>query len=480
MSAGMERELPVSHEAECNVIGGLLLAPEALVRLADWLRAEHFMDRRHRAIFEVISQFAADEKTIDPVIIAEWAEGNAEGQEGRDLAVYVMQLSATVYSAANIVAYAEIVAEQARLRAVIDTAHRLSDAAFNPQGRRADEIAMQASTELLSLSNGAKARGPRSLREIGLRWFDDLQERYADGGGIRGLATPWTRLNSLTMGFNPGDLVIVAGRPSMGKSALAVNLATSAALREKRVLFFNLEMTGESIFSRCVASIGNVPLQWLRAGGKGGDVDYWPAVTAAVSALRSAPLVIDDTPGLTAQQIVSRAKREHLRGALDLVIVDHLHLVKLGKGDTVRELQEVTGAFKALAKSLGCPVVVLSQLNRSLEGRADKHPQMSDLRESGAIEQDADLILFLYRDDYYAEREERPSQFPGWVELVVAKQREGETGKVWLRNALAEGRLDDYDGPAPDRVSVQAEPRPRRMVNRHAMAQRDRAAGGDA
>lgn len=471
----LQRELPSAIDAEYAVAGAAVIAPEAMAEVGDWIGPEHFQHTGLRAIFAAAREFAGRGEPFDATTAIEHFEGLGE----RETALLVFDLNRNTWTAANVTAYAEIVVEKARLRSLIEEGQKLIDAGFAPQGRRADDLAMETSTALLNLSGGARARGPRSLREIGLRWFDDLQERYLSGGGIRGLATPWGKLNALTLGLNAGDLVIAAGRPSMGKSALAVNMGTSAALRGKRVMFFNLEMTGESIFTRCVASVGNVPLEWLRAGGTGGDVDYWPAVTAAVSALRDAPLIIDDTPGLAAQQIVSRAKREHLRGALDLVIVDHLHLVKLGKGDTVRELQEATGAFKALAKSLGCPVVVLSQLNRSLESRADKHPQLADLRESGAIEQDADLIVFLYRDDYYAEREERPSRFPGWVELVVAKQREGRTGRVWLRDDLAHAVLEDYDGPAPDAMQPIAEPRPRRMPSRMQPIRRDRAVGDD-
>lgn len=468
----MSRDLPTAIDAEQSVLGGLMLSNSSMAKLGDWLKPEHFFRDDHRAIFEVMVEASEAERPFDAVTLGEWFAANGATDEERNRIVYLLDLTSTTGSAANIVAYAEIVAERAHLRTLIDAGTALASAAFNPQGKRADELALEASQTLLGMSGSARARGPRSLREIGLRWYEELQERYNAGGGIRGIATPWGKLNAITMGLNAGDLVIVAGRPSMGKSALAVNLATSVTLRGKRAMFFNLEMTGESIFTRGIASVGNVPLSWLRAGGKGGDVDYWPATTAAFKALKDAPLIVDDTAGLTVQQIVSRAKREHLRGALDLVIIDHLHLIRLGKGDTVRELQEVTSACKALGKSLGCPVVMLSQLNRSLESRGDKHPQMSDLRESGAIEQDADLILFLYRDDYYAEREERTSAYPGWVELVVAKQREGETGKIWLRNDLAHARLDDYDGPAPDKSVSMAETKPRRMVNRLEIAKR--------
>lgn len=463
MSARQLRTPPQAVEAERNVLGALMLVNEALPRVADWLRADDFYRQDHAAIYAAMLDFAGKGEAFDSVTLGE----HFEGDDGSVEPAYLVELVQATASAANVEAYAEIVREKAQLRRLIGAGTDLVNGAFQPSGRQSGELAMEASSILLAMSDGGRRSGPKAAREVVARWFDDLTRRHESGDGMVGMLTPWTGLNRATLGLCAGDLIVAAGRPSMGKSALAVNLATSAALRGQRVLFFNLEMTDVSILNRCIASVMEIPLRWLRAGGQGAgdESDYWPRATEGVRRLRDAPLLIDDTSNLTTHQIVARAKREHLRAPLGLVIVDHLHLVKLGKGETHRELGDATAALKGLAKALGCPVVLLSQLNRGLEGRPNKRPQMQDLRESGAIEQDADLILFLYRDDYYAEREGRESDYPGWVELSIAKQREGEAGHtVWLRDRLAFGLLEDHDGPAPVRQAAQAQPM--RMMTR--------------
>jgi replicative DNA helicase len=289
-----------------------------------------------------------------------------------------------------------------------------------------------------------------------------LNRRYYDGVKLQGLPTPWAEFNSLTSGLKAGELIVVAGRPSMGKSAFAVNIATANALGGKRVLFFNLEMTAVSIYNRAVASIGDVPLCWLRSPCESADSDeYFTRASSVVRQMNESGLKIDDTPGLTHRQIIARAEIENRNGKIDMVIIDHLHIMPLpGKTRETVEIGEITRDLKGLAKKLGCPVVLLAQLNRSLETRANKRPVMADLRESGTIEQDADLVVMLYRDDYYAKQEGRASEHPRMVEIIVAKQREGETGKVWAREALDYARLEDYDGPTPT-ASIAPSPKKR-------------------
>ena len=446
---------PQSVDAEQSVLGGLMLRPDALPQIADWIKPEDFYRRDHQLIYQAILDCAEVDQPADAVTLGEWFADRGESELVQNGA-YLIQLASTTPSAANIVAYAEIVREKAQLRSLIGLGTDLVNGGFQPEGRKSGEIALEASAKIMDMTGGARPRGAKSMRDIGARWFDDLQSRYESGGGMVGLGTPYAKLNRITKGLCPGDLVILAGRPGMGKSATAIGLTTSAALGSgKRVMFFNLEMTDVSIFNRCMASVANIPLAWLRNGGKTEDdgEDYWPQVTQGVRLLRDAPIVIDDTPGLAAQQIVARAKREHIRAPLGMIVVDHLHLMKLsGKDNATREIGDATAALKGLGKALGCPVVLLSQLNRGLEARQNKRPQMQDLRESGAIEQDADLILFLYRDDYYAEREDRESEYPGMVEMFVAKQREGAAGDtIWMRDELAYGRLADQDGPDPQR-----------------------------
>lgn len=471
--------MPCAISAEQSVLGGVMLVNESLAKVSGWLKPEDFYRADHRLIFQTMLELAETSTPLDVVTLGEWFEANglAEQVAGGS---YLIELASTTPSAANVEAYAEIVKEQSQLRQLVESGTKLVNNALAPSGRRADELALEVSSNLLTMTGGTKRRGAKGMREVGARWFDELQKRHERGGGLLGVATPWAKFNRVTMGLCAGDLVIVCGRPSMGKSAVAVGLATSASLRGLRTLFFNLEMTDTSIFNRCVASVMGVPLKWLRAGGMDDDLsaeendELWGKVAAGVSRFRDAPLLIDDRPGLTAAQIVACSKREHLRQKLDMILIDHLHLVKLGSGETHRELGDATAAFKALGKSLGCPVVVLSQLNRGLESRQNKRPQMQDLRESGAIEQDADLIVSVYRDDYYAEREDRVSEYPKMVELGIMKQREGEAGTtIWLRDRLDIGLLEDYDGDEPRRQA-----REEKVIRMRTRGDgRDRAAG---
>lgn len=468
---------PHATEAEQAVLAGLMLDNTAIAKVQDWLALDDFYRADHRLIYAGILALAEKREPFDALTVGEWIEG--QGQSDMvDGGAYLIELYKGFASVANILAYAEIVREKAAQRALITLGWELADAGFNPAGRESREIVAEAQRSIIALSDNRRIGGAKGMKEIGRSWFAEMQRRYEDKGGLLGLPTPWARFNSMTSGLQAGQLVIVAGRPSMGKSAWAVNVATANALSGKRVLFMNLEMTDVSIYNRAVAAIGDVPLEWLRAP-KGPDLEtenkYWSRIESSVATLSRADLLIDDSPGLRREQIIARARREHLRKPMDLLIVDHLHLIPLpGKTRETVEIGEITRDLKGLAKEFGIPVILLSQLNRSLEARAgSKRPVMSDLRESGNIEQDADLIVFLYRDDYYAAREERTSDYPGKVEIIVAKQREGETGKVWTEDKLAYGRIDDHDGE----VST---PAPTQKRNTRGMRGMDRSAGSDA
>ena len=442
---------PHSIEAEQAVLGGLMLSSTAWAQVADRLTEEDFYRRDHRLIFRAIGNLAEKGEPCDAITLGEWfeAQGLAEQMGGIG---YVIELASTTPSAANVAAYADIVREKATLRHLIDVASTLARDAAKPEGAASSDIAARAFQSLLELGGRQAPRAARTLRQVAPTWLDDLARRYESQGGLVGHSTPWSKLDAVTLGLAAGELIVVAARPGMGKSALAVNLATHLALTGRRTLLFSLEMTAEAIFSRAVSALGEVPLKFLRApNAQPGTDEWWSASTAAASRLTESPLTIDDSPGLTADGIVARVKREHLRQPINgAILIDHLHLLRL-KGDNVaREIGAVTAAFKGLAKELGVPVIVLSQLNRSVEARANKRPAISDLRESGSIEQDADQIWFLYRDDYYAQQEGRSSNSQGLVELIVAKNREGEAGlTVWLQNALAYGRLDPFDGSPP-------------------------------
>lgn len=438
------RSLPAAIDAERSVLGSLMLDNASLPKVSDWLKPEDFLRAEHQAIYTVILSLAGASQPFDHLTVGDSLDP--------DTAAEVLSLATDAFSAANVVAYAEIVKSKATQRRLIEIGSRIADSGFNPEGRDLSEIVSEATMELAELPS-IKRGSLKAAKVVGKAWFEELKRRFEQDGELIGLATPWSGFNKKTNGLQDGHLVIVAGRPSMGKSAWAVNVATSAALRKKRVLFFNLEMTDTSIFNRAVSSICDVPLTWLQKPGSDADT-YWARVTKAASELNESGLLIDDTPGLSWTQVVARCRRERMRGEVSLVIVDHLHLMPLpGKTRETVEIGHITAAFKKLAKELGCPVVLLSQLNRSLETRSNRRPAMSDLRESGNIEQDADLIVFLYRDDYYAAREGKKSPLDGFVEMIIAKQREGETGTAWGRNELAFGRIADYEGEEPT-VSV--------------------------
>lgn len=439
------RSLPVAMDAERYVLAALMLANDRLAEIADWLKPDDFLRSTHRAIYGAVLVLAAERKPFDAVTVIDALEQEPEAAQE------VMEIACDAFSAVNVVAYAEIVKSKATQRRLIEVGQQVVDAGFNPEGRDVSEIVSDA-TMALSELQGVRRGSLKPAKVVGKRWFEELQRRHEMGGDLIGLPTPWMGFNRMTNGLKDGELIVVAGRPSMGKSAWGVNVATSAALRNKRVLFFNLEMTDTSIFNRAVASLASVPLHWLhRPNDAAGDGElYWARAGRAAGDLNNSGLLIDDTAGLSAPQIVSRCRRERMRGEVGLVIIDHLHLMPLpGKTRETVEIGHVTASLKKLAKELNCPVVLLSQLNRSLEGRVNKRPQMSDLRESGNIEQDADLIVFIYRDDYYAAREGVKSPLDGYVEMIIAKQREGETGTAWGRNELAYGRIGDHDGDGP-------------------------------
>jgi replicative DNA helicase len=451
MSADSLRMPPQSVEAEQHVLGALMIRPEALHKLVDWLAPEDFYRRDHQLIYRAICNLTERKIPADALTVGEWFE--SQGLGAQVPGGYLIDLASNTHSAANVVAYAEIVTDKAKLRKLVEVGTGIVNDGFQPEGRDTAQLVASAQQAITQLAGNPRIGGVKTMRDIGARWYDELLRRYENRGALIGLPTPWAEFNRRTSGLQPGNLVVLAARPSMGKSAWAVNVSTANAIRGKRVLFFNLEMTDVSIYNRAIASLENVPLAWLRSPDDEGD--HFAQVTAAVSQLKGASLLIDDTPGLRIEQIIARARREHMRAPLDMLIVDHLHLIPLpGKTRETVEIGAITAALKSLAKELAIPVVLLAQLNRSVESRPNKRPVMSDLRESGNIEQDADLIVFLYRDDYYAARDERPSEHPGAVEMIIAKQREGEAGKVWARDALAFGRIDDHDGPPP-----QAEPR---------------------
>jgi replicative DNA helicase len=423
---------PQSVEAEQAVLGGLMLDPSAYDRVADQLTDNDFYRRDHQLIFRAIRELAEKNRPFDAVTLGEWFEsmGQSETVAG---GAYLVELASTTPSAANIAAYAEIVRDKAVLRQLIEVGTDIVNDGFQPDGRESGEILAKAEQQVFAIAEaGARGRTDfvamnKALSEA----FDVLQTRYANGGSVTGLPTGYTEFDDMTAGLQPTDLIILAARPAMGKTTFALNIAEHAAIRTKKaVAVFSMEMSASQLALRLISSNGRINAQRLRNGQL--EDEDWSRVTGAIRMLREAKIFIDDTPGLSPEVLRAKARRLKREHDLGLVVIDYLQLMSV-PGNTenrATEISEISRSLKHLAKELNVPVIALSQLNRSLEQRADKRPVMADLRESGAIEQDADIILFIYRDDYY-NKENSPDK--GLAEIIIGKQRNGPTGSVKLK-----------------------------------------------
>ena len=417
---------PHSIDAEQAVLGGLMLAPGALDNVADRLAEGDFYRKDHRLIWRAINELANKGMPCDAVTLGDWFESNglAEMVGG---AGYLIELANSTPSAANIAAYAEIVREKSVLRQLIDAGTSITEDGYRPEGKSVHEVLESAEQRVFHIAESG-ARGKKdsvSMRDAVKDAFKLLTERYQNRGQLTGVSTGFTDLDELTSGLQPSDLVIVAARPSMGKTAFALNIAEAAALGGKKaVVVFSMEMSSSQLAFRLISSVGRIHQQHLRNGTL--EEEDWPRVSNAIALLSDAKIFIDDTPSLSPVELRSRARRLHREhGGLGLIVIDYLQLMQVpgSKENRATEISEISRSLKGLAKELNVPVVALSQLNRSLEQRADKRPMMSDLRESGAIEQDADVIMFIYRDEYY--NKESPDK--GIAEIIIGKQRNGPT-----------------------------------------------------
>jgi replicative DNA helicase len=440
---------PHSIEAEQSVLGGLMLAAEAFDRVADRLNEADFYRRDHRLIWRAIGELSDKGMPCDAVTLGEWFEANnlAELIGGSS---YLIELANTTPSAANIVAYADIVREKSVLRQLIDAGTEITEDGYRPDGRSTQEVLENAEQRVFKIAEvGARGRKDSvSMRDAVKEAFRILHQRYENRGQLTGLATGFADLDEMTAGLQPSDLVIIAARPSMGKTALAVNIAEHAAIRGKKaVAIFSMEMSSSQLAFRLISSIGRIHQQHLRTGDLAEE--DWPRVTSAITMLSEAKIFIDDTPALSPVELRSRARRlQREHGGLGLIVIDYLQLMAVpgSKENRATEISEISRGLKALAKELDVPVIALSQLNRSLEQRTDKRPVMADLRESGAIEQDADVIMFIYRDEYY--NPESPDK--GLAEIIIGKQRNGPTGVAKLTFL---GHYTKFENFAPESYS---------------------------
>ena len=414
----MLRVPPHSIEAEQAVLGGLMLSPEAWDKVADRLSEDDFYRHDHRLIFRAIGQLAERDQPRDAITLGEWFKANAlaEQVDGSD---YVIELASTTPSAANIVAYADIVREKSILRNLIDVGTRIVYDAFDPGGRSSREVLEGAEQDVFRIAEaGSRGRsGPVPMHGAVKEAFQILTKRYENKGALTGLPTGFMDFDQLTAGLQPSDLIILAARPAMGKTSFALNIAEYAALKTRQaVAVFSMEMSASQLAFRLISSNGRIDQQHLKTGQL--EDEDWSRVTSAITLLADTRIFIDDTPALSPGELRSRARRIAREHGLGLVVVDYLQLMQVpgSKENRATEISEISRSLKALAKELNVPVIALSQLNRSLESRTDKRPVMADLRESGAIEQDADMIVFIYRDEYY-NKENSPDK--GLAEFII-------------------------------------------------------------
>lgn len=436
---------PQAIEAEQAVLGGLMLDPSALPKVSDWLSEQDFYRKDHRLIYRAILGLVERGDPVDAVTMMDWFDSNglAEMIGG---STYLIELCDATASAANIVAYAEIVVEKSRLRSTIDIGTKLVESAWE-RGSDAQQVIADA-MHTLSTMQASKIRGGlESAKGAISKAWTDIQERYRRGPGLLGQPWPWKGLNDVTKGLRDGVLYIVGARPSMGKSIFGLQTAVFSALRGNRTAFFSVEMGASECMTRAFACVGEIPHDWVEHPSDGHeDAEFfWPRLTDAMQRIRDSALLIDETPAISGRQMIARARRAHLQSPLRLVVVDHMHDMEVDPKQARFDYGVITQLGKTMAKEFGCPVILLAQLNRAASNRSDKRPTMTDLRESGEIEQKGDVILFLHREDYY-----KPDEMKGVVEVIPAKGRNIRTGAtVYLQNTFSEMRLQDWIGPLP-------------------------------
>jgi replicative DNA helicase len=442
---------PHSLEAEASVLGGLLLDNSAWDRVGDLLSDSDFYRYEHRLVFNAVSTLVNTNRAADVITVFENLQNLGKAEEIGGLA-YLNSLAQYVPSSANIRRYAEIVRERAILRKLVSVSDEIATTALNTNGRPVPTILDEAEQKIFNIGEeGSRMRqGFQSMGNLVVELLDRVEEMSQNPNDITGVPTGFFDLDRMTSGMQAGDLIVLAARPSMGKTALAINIAENVALKEGLpVAVFSMEMGASQLAIRIVGSIGRIDQGRLRTGKL--QDEEWPRLAEAVERLRTVSLSIDETPGLTPSELRASARRLARNcGKLGLVVVDYLQLMSGssgGDGDNrATELGEISRGLKMLAKELQCPVIALSQLNRGVEQRTDKRPMMSDLRESGAIEQDADVIMFIYRDDYY----NKDSKEPGVAEIIIGKQRNGPTGTVKLTFLKPITKFESYAGGSTD------------------------------
>ncbi len=423
---------PQSVQAEQALLGGLMLDKSAWDRVADRVGDADFYRNDHRLIFGAIRALSERNQPCDAVTLSEYLEARGELVDAGGLG-YLGSLVKDTPSAANVAEYATIIRDRGLLRSLIQAGNEIAGSAYHTEGRQISELVDEAERRVFEIAEQGRRRGSGfvHLRDVLPGTIDQIDERHQNQQAVTGLATGFTQFDEMTAGLQPGDLVVVAGRPSMGKTTLALNIAENAALNPARpqpTAIFSMEMSTEQLALRMISSLGRVNQAHLR-NGRFGD-DDWPRINGAIQMMSEAPMYIDDTPALTPTEIRARSRRLKRQHGLELIVVDYLQLMQVAgtKENRATEISEISRSLKALARELEVPIIALSQLNRSVEQRTEKKPMMSDLRESGAIEQDADLIIFIYREEVY----DKDTPRKGIADINIAKQRNGPVGEFPL------------------------------------------------
>lgn len=439
---------PHSIEAEQSVLGSMLIDPESWDKVAELVTETDFYNRSHQTIFRAIVRLLNTNQPIDLITVSEELEKHDELDDAGGFA-YLGELAKNTPSSANVASYAQIISERAITRELIGVAHEIAEIGYNPEGRNSADILDLAESRVFEIAERrtGENEGPRDVGAVLGKTIDRLEELVKTNKEVTGVTTGFTDLDKKTSGLQPSDLIIVAARPSMGKTTFAMNLVENAMMaEEKPVLVFSLEMPSEQIMMRMLASLSRVDQTKIRTAQL--DDEDWARISNTMAMLKDKDrLFVDDSSGLTPMDVRSRARKlARERGGISLIMIDYLQLMRvpsLSENRTL-EIAEISRSLKALAKELEVPVVALSQLNRTLEQRADKRPVNSDLRESGSIEQDADLIMFIYRDEVYHEN----SEDKGIAEIIIGKQRNGPIGTSRLTFQGQFSRFDNYAGPA--------------------------------
>ncbi|NIL93424.1 MAG: replicative DNA helicase [Woeseiaceae bacterium] len=444
---------PHSIETEQSLLGGLMLDHKSWDKVADIVSADDFYRKDHRLIFSAIASLADDANPCDVVTVSECLDSHGQLEAAGGLE-YLASLANETPGAANARSYARILRERSMLRSLITAGNEISGAAFASDGRTAAEIVDEAERLVFEIAeSGSRGKsGFRSLKDILPEAVDRIDILHQSDGDITGIPSGFVEFDKLTAGLQGGDLVIVAGRPSMGKTTFAINIAENAAIGAKiPTAVYSMEMPSQQLAFRMISSLGRVDQTHLRTG-RFPDED-WSRINTAVQLMTEAPIFIDDTAGLSPTEIRARARRLQREHGLGLIVVDYLQLMSVpgSKENRATEISEISRSLKALAKELSVPIIALSQLNRGVEQRTDKRPVMSDLRESGAIEQDADLIIFIYREEVYNPDTPRK----GIADISIAKQRNGPIGDFPLTFV---GRYTKFENWVPDSYAEEAYP----------------------